>query len=175
MKGILVFGGGGLLLLLSSYPTIDHPELVEKLHAKGLEKYIAYEVPVDRCRDLYGHRYRDIVRDLETSNDMRVLDFDGHHIFLNFSLRTLGLPYVHDDESDSAAYPNEPRRSVARSGDGRRRPAPWRAGRPRGPWRGSPPGASRASAAAAARRRGRRSEAPSGSPRRGGAQAPREA
>ncbi len=103
MKGILVFGSGGPLLLLSSYPTIDHPELVEKLHAKGLEKYIAYEVPIDRCRDLYGARYRDIVRDLEANNDMRVLDFDGHHIFLNFSLRSLGIPYVIERATEAVA------------------------------------------------------------------------
>ncbi len=55
MKGILVFGGSGPLLLLGSYPTIDDPELIERLHAKGLEKFIAYEIPIDRCRELYGH------------------------------------------------------------------------------------------------------------------------
>jgi hypothetical protein len=103
MKGILVFGSGGPLLLLSSYPTIDDPELVEKLRAKGLEKYIAYEVPIERCRDIYGRRYRENLRNLETSDDMRVLDFDGHHIFLHFSLRSLGTPYVIEGEGDAAA------------------------------------------------------------------------
>ena len=103
MKGILVFGSAGPLLLLSSYPTIDHPELVEKLRAKGLEKYIAYEVPLDHCQEVYGHRYRDNLRDLEATNDMRVLDFDGHHIFLHFSLRSLGTPYVSERETDAAA------------------------------------------------------------------------
>ena len=103
MKGILVFGGSGPLLLLSSYPTIDDPQLIERLHAKGLEKFIAYEVPIDRCRDLYGHRYKDIVRDLETADDMRVLDFDGHHIFLNFSLRSLGPSCVHEPGTADAA------------------------------------------------------------------------
>jgi hypothetical protein len=103
MKGILVFGGSGPLLLLSSYATIDDPELVEKLRAKGLEKFIAYEIPIDRCRELYGHRYRDIVRDLEGTDDMRVLDFDGHHIFLNFSLRSLGPSYVYEPDATDAA------------------------------------------------------------------------
>lgn len=103
MKGILVFGGSGPLLLLSSYPTIDHPELVDKLRAKGLAKFIAYEVPIDRCRDLYGYRYKDIARELETANDIRVLDFDGHHIFLNFSLKSLGPAYVNEEESSAAA------------------------------------------------------------------------
>ncbi len=103
MKGILVFGGSGPLLILSSYATIDDSELAERLRAKGLEKYIAYELPIERCRDLYGYRYRDIEKQLEAANDMRVLDFDGHHIFLNFSLRELGLSYIHEPETADRA------------------------------------------------------------------------
>jgi hypothetical protein len=98
MKGILVFGGSGPLLILSSYPTIDHPDLVSQLRAKGLDKFMAWEIPVERCRDLYGYSYRDIAENLATHNDMRVLDFDGHHIFLNFSLRELGEGIVYEHE-----------------------------------------------------------------------------
>jgi hypothetical protein len=72
MKGILVFSGSGPLLILSSYPTIDHPDLIAKLKAKGLEKFMAWEIPLERCRHLYGFSYRDIVKDLATVNDIRV-------------------------------------------------------------------------------------------------------
>jgi hypothetical protein len=102
MKGVLVFSGTGPLLILSSYPTVDHPELIAKLKAKGLRKFIAYEIPVDHCKDLYGSTYRDIVADLESSRDMRVLDFDGHRIFLNFSLRRLGEAFVFEEEDRKA-------------------------------------------------------------------------
>ena len=47
MKGILVLSGSGPLLLLSSYPAIDDPALIAKLRAKGLDKFLAWEVPVD--------------------------------------------------------------------------------------------------------------------------------
>jgi hypothetical protein len=90
MKGILVVSGSGPLLILSSYSTIDDPALIAKLRAKGLAKFLAWEVPVDHLRDLYGYTFRDIAQELETSDDMRVLDFDGHRIFLNLSLRDLG-------------------------------------------------------------------------------------
>lgn len=103
MKGILVFSGSGPLLILSSYPTVDHPDLLAKLKAKGLHKFIAYEVPIDRCKDLYGFTWRDIAADLETADDMRVLDFDGHRIFLNLSLRTLGEPFVYEEEARASA------------------------------------------------------------------------
>jgi hypothetical protein len=98
MKGILVFSGSGPLLLLSSYPTIDDPELIAKLKAKGLAKFLAWEVPIDRCRDIYGYTFRDIAEQLSTRNDLRVLDFDGHRIFLNVSLRELGGHIVFEDE-----------------------------------------------------------------------------
>jgi hypothetical protein len=98
MKGILVFSGSGPLLILSSYPTIDHPDLIARLKAKGLEKFMAWEIPLERCRHLYGFSYRDIVEDLATGNDIRVLDCDGHHIFLNFSLRELGEGVVYEAE-----------------------------------------------------------------------------
>ena len=98
MKGILVFSGSGPLLLLSSYPTIDHPELIAKLEAKGLAKFLAWEVPIDHCRDIYGYTFRDIAEQLSTHDDLRVLDFDGHRIFLNLSLRELGEHIVFEDE-----------------------------------------------------------------------------
>ncbi len=103
MKGILLFSGAGPLLLLSSYPTIDDPALIAKLEAKGLSKFLAYEIPIDRCRDLYGYTYRDIAEDLQTHNDLRVLDFDGHRIFLNFSLRELGKGMIYEGDRVSHA------------------------------------------------------------------------
>ena len=90
MKGILVLSGSGPLLILSSYPAMDDPALIAKLRAKGLAKFLAWEVPVDHLRELYGYTFRDISEQLETRDDMRVLDFDGHRIFLNLSLRDLG-------------------------------------------------------------------------------------
>ena len=98
VKGILVLSGSGPLLLLSSYSTIDAPGLIAKLRSKGLAKFLAWEVPADRLRDLYGFSFRDIAEHLEQRDDMRVLDFDGHRIFLNLSLRDLGEHILFEDE-----------------------------------------------------------------------------
>src|SRR5665647_1494110 len=103
MKGVLVFGGWGPLLIVRSYPTIDDPHLIAKLHTNGLYKFIDSEIPMERCRDLSGYTYRDIVEDLLTHDDMRVLDFDGHRIFLNFSLRELSDSFVYEGNVVSRA------------------------------------------------------------------------
>ena len=89
MNGILVYGASGPLLLLSSFPALDDQQLLAQLAAKGLDKFLAWEVPLERCHDLYGYSYRDDAEDLESHRGIHVLDTDGHRIFLNFSLREL--------------------------------------------------------------------------------------
>ena len=70
-----------------------------KLQAKGIDKFMAWEVPLHRCRDLYGYSYRDDMADLATHDDIHVLDTDGHRIFLNFSLRDLGPGIVYEGQA----------------------------------------------------------------------------
>ncbi len=96
MKGILVLSASGPILLLSSYPAIDDPELLMKLEAKGHDKFLAWEVPLERCRDLYGFAYRDDAQDLEKHRGIHVLDTDGQRIFLNFSLRELSGGMIYE-------------------------------------------------------------------------------
>jgi hypothetical protein len=98
MKGILVLSGSGPLLILSSYPKLDDPALIARLRAKGLAKFLAWEVPIGHLSDLYGYTFSDIAEQLEQRDDMRVLDFDGHRIFLNLSLRELGEHILFEEE-----------------------------------------------------------------------------
>ena len=97
MKAAIVFAGTGPLLILTSYPSISDPNFVGKLKAKGLQKFVAFEIPLDQCRERYGPSNRDIVEDLQRIDDMRVLDFDGHRIFRNFSLKKMGAPFVFEE------------------------------------------------------------------------------
>jgi hypothetical protein len=101
MKAVIVFTGTGPILILTSYPSIDDPNFINKLKAKGIKKFIAFEVPIDQCKNLYGYSYHNIVEDLHEDlqkiGDMRVLDFDGHHIFNNFSLKKIGTPFIFEE------------------------------------------------------------------------------
>ena len=41
-----------------------------------------------------------IMEDLSQTDDLRVLDYNGHHVFYNFALKELGEPiYVEGNES----------------------------------------------------------------------------
>jgi hypothetical protein len=101
MKAVIVFCGSGPLLILTSYPSVDDPRFIAKLQAKGVKKFMAWEVGIERCQQLYGYGFRDIVADLQREDDLRVLDFDGHRIFLNFSLAELRQPFIFEEKKSA--------------------------------------------------------------------------
>jgi hypothetical protein len=41
MKAAMVFTGSGPILILTSFDSLEHPTLAEKLGARGITKYIA--------------------------------------------------------------------------------------------------------------------------------------
>ena len=92
MRAYIVFSGTGPILLLTTYPALTDERLVHKLAQKGIIKFIGYEVSVDRARSVYGVPFEVISADLETAEDCRVLDFNGHHIFSSFSFKEFGEP-----------------------------------------------------------------------------------
>ncbi len=94
MKAGIIFTGSGPILVLTSYDSFTDPKFVEKLAAKGIKKYMGYEVPLDICQKRYGEHYPVVLGDLRQSNDLRVLDYDGHHIFLTFSFKEFGQQFI---------------------------------------------------------------------------------
>ena len=95
MKAGIFFTGTGPILILTSYESLDDPKLVEKLALKGIKKYIAYEIQKDLVKDRYGNHFNVILGDLKQADDLRVLDYDGHHVFYNFSIDDIGEPIYH--------------------------------------------------------------------------------
>ncbi len=92
MKAGIYFTGSGPILILTSYDSLADAKLVEKLAAKGIKKFIVFEVPVDTLKQKYGQHYHVVLGDLHQQDDLRVLDYDGHHVFNNFSFKDLGRP-----------------------------------------------------------------------------------
>jgi len=96
MKGGILFTGSGPIVVVTSYVSFTHPAFVEKLTAKGLKKFIAYEIAVDELKKKYGKHFDVIMNDLHQTDDLRVLDYDGHRVFNNFRLSMLGKPTYHE-------------------------------------------------------------------------------
>ena len=97
MNAGIFFTGTGPILILTSYDSLVHPKLIGKLATKGIKKFIAYEVSVANVRERYGNQFDLVMGDLKQEDDLRVLDYDGHHVFYTFPLAELSEP-VHYEE-----------------------------------------------------------------------------
>jgi len=96
MKTGIFFTGTGPILILTSYDSFTDAKFVEKLSAKGIKKFIAYEVSEEKVKQRYGMHFNVILGDLHQTDDLRVLDYDGHHVFQSFSLSELGEPIFNE-------------------------------------------------------------------------------
>ena len=96
MKAGIFFTGSGPILILTSYESLTDPRLAEKLATKGIKKFVAFDVPLDLAKQKYGHHYNVVTGDLHQKDDLRILDYDGHHVFNLFHLGELGAPIYHE-------------------------------------------------------------------------------
>ena len=96
MKAAVILTGTGPILILTSYDALDDEKFVEKLDAKGIKKFIAREVSVDSVKDKYGQHFPVVMGDLKQTDDLRVMDYNGHRVFANFSFAEMGEPVLHE-------------------------------------------------------------------------------
>jgi hypothetical protein len=96
MKAGIYFTGSGPILILTSYDSLINPDLVNKLSGKGIKKFIAYEVLVESLKKKYGSHYDAVLDDIKQEDDLRVVDYDGHHVYSEFSLKELGSPIYYE-------------------------------------------------------------------------------
>ena len=96
MKAGIIFTGTGPILVLTTYDSFLEPKFIAKLDLKGIKKFLAYEVPLDLVKTKYGQQFDAIMKDVKQTDDLRVLDFDGHKVFYSFSFADLGDPLQHE-------------------------------------------------------------------------------
>ena len=94
MKAALLFTGSGPLVIVTSHSSLTDPALLGKLRAKGIEKFIAYELPPELAKERYAGHFDVVMKDLHESDDLRVLDFNGERAFRLFHLKELGNPVM---------------------------------------------------------------------------------
>jgi hypothetical protein len=88
--------GSGPLIILTSHGSIENSVLLDKLMAKGIDKFIAYEVPFDLASQRYHGHFDIVANDLHETDDLRILDYNGDRAFKLFSFSELGEPHLHE-------------------------------------------------------------------------------
>jgi len=96
MKAGIIFTGTGPILILTTYEYFEDPKFVEKLDVKGIKKFIASELPLEKVKAKYGNHYSVVMGDLNQTDDLRVLDYNGYNVFYNFSFSEMGKPVYHE-------------------------------------------------------------------------------
>jgi len=103
MKVFMLFTGSGSLVILTSHESIESPELLAMLAAKGVDKFVAYELPPGMAKARYGMHFDIVARSLAETDDLRVLDFDGRRALRLFSFAEMSGPIVHEEEAARSA------------------------------------------------------------------------
>lgn len=96
MKVAMLFTGSGPIVILTSHDSVTDPTLLGKLEAKGIERFLAYELPLDLAKKRYGGHFNTVLNDLHETDDLRVLDYNGERAFGLFALTELGKPVIYD-------------------------------------------------------------------------------
>lgn len=96
MNVFILFTGSGPLVILTSHASIEDPALLEKLAAKGVDKFLAYSIPLALAKARYGMHFDIVGRDLTETDDLRVLDFDGTRAFRLFGFSEMTGPIAHE-------------------------------------------------------------------------------
>lgn len=92
----MLFTGSGPIVIASCFESLLDPKLLEKLSEKGIEKFIAFELPEKLVRDRYGSHFHVVCEDLTETDELRVLDYDGDRVLSLFDFAEFGPPIFHE-------------------------------------------------------------------------------
>ncbi len=96
MTVFLLIAVAGPLVILTSYPSVTDQGLLRKLAGRGITKFVAFEIPLEKAQERYGAHFFVIKRDLREAEDLRILDDDGQRAFSLFRFDELSDPIVHE-------------------------------------------------------------------------------
>jgi len=96
MKTFMLLTANGPLVIITPHDSVSAPELLRELGAKGITKFVAYQIPLELARERYGGHYYVVEHDLDETDDLRVLDQDGARAFSLFRFNELGPPETYE-------------------------------------------------------------------------------
>jgi Domain of unknown function (DUF6894) len=95
MKTYMIISDTGPIVILTSHASLNKT-VVEKLATKGIDKFLACEIPIALAEERYGAHFSLVKGDLRESDELRVLDEDGQRAFALFRFDELGPATQHE-------------------------------------------------------------------------------
>ena len=84
------------IFILTTSESFASQDCIEKLEAKGLNNFLAHEVPADLAQKKYDQHFDVVMKDIKQTDDRRVQAYNGHWVFYNFAFKDLGEPDRHE-------------------------------------------------------------------------------
>lgn len=100
MNVFILFAGSGPLMILTSHDSLADPVLLEKLAAKGIDKFLAYAIPLELAKARYGLHFDVVAHDLSETDDLRMLDLDGNRALRLFDFAEMTGPIIREREKN---------------------------------------------------------------------------
>jgi hypothetical protein len=97
LKSYLLLTATGAVLVMTRDDVNANPDLLKKLAVGSLNKFIAYEVPLDAVKNTYQAHFEHVLNDPRASGEFVVIDDDGQQIFENIDLKDLGRPFFFEE------------------------------------------------------------------------------
>ena len=101
MKCAMLMTGSGPIVILTSYDSLENPDLLERLANKGIPKFKAYEIPMALAEERYGGHFKKVLNGFTESDSLRILDHNGHRAFNLFRFDELGAPIAHEGSPEN--------------------------------------------------------------------------
>ena len=98
MKAYFLFTGTGPIVVLTSSASIRDQALQARLADKGVERFVAWELPLELVRERYGGHFQAVMQDPQQIDDLRVVDYDGRRGIKLFHLSDLHELYIHEPD-----------------------------------------------------------------------------
>ncbi len=93
MRCYVVIYGAGTMLVLSSYKSSTHPDLVSRFKGSDVSKIILLEVPQELAKERYGEKFERLASQLG-KEEFRILDINGASVFNRFKFSEMGQPLM---------------------------------------------------------------------------------
>jgi hypothetical protein len=98
MHVFFLFTGSGPLVILTTYASVEDHQLLRKLAVKGIDKFLAYEIPLSVAKERYAKHFDMVCQDLSQTDDLRILDYNGQRAMHRFHFYEMGKPIMHEPD-----------------------------------------------------------------------------
>ena len=94
MNVFFLFTGSGSLVILTSCSSVENPALLRRLGAEGIERFLAYQVPIKLAKERYGTHFDIVAAELAESDDLqtRIRQFPIRKRFFAIVTKPILLP-----------------------------------------------------------------------------------